>query len=321
MQKRKTGLQAALLSTVFLGLAPVFGKQAINLNITPLAVVGLRTFLATILLLAIMVIFRRKYLYIYPAGLLGCGIAGLLNGVGSIFYYAALGRVTASVGQLLFSLYPLIVAIVLILDSQPPSRFTIARIFLATVAVILLTYTSTGSIDIIGVAQMLLASVLYALHIPINQKVLYDIPAPTVTLYTLLAMSLVVFPAYLIFDRTLPGPGLWWPVIALTLVTFLSRLFLFLGVKHLGGMQTSLLGLLELLVAIGLSIVWLKESLTPIQWVGAGILFASIFLVYFDKFKENQKNIGRGSWLSWLTPPGIPNDLTFRQPQPESKNR
>ena len=72
---------------------------------------------------------------------------------------------------------------------------------------------------------MLMASALYALHLPINQRVLYDIPAPTVTLYTLLAMSIIVVPAYL-FSGALPqitslGHS-WWPILALTLVTFFS---------------------------------------------------------------------------------------------------
>ena len=308
MQKRNTGLQAALLSAVFLGLAPIFGKQAINLHISPLAVVGLRTVFAALLLLIIMAIFRRQYLYIYPAGLLGCGLAGLFNGAGSILYYSSLSRINASLGQLLYSLYPLFVAIIMFFDSQPPSRLTVFRIVLATVAVIFLTYNATGEVDMWGVIQMLLASMLYALHLPINQRVLYDIPAPTVTLYTLIAMSLVVFPAFLIFDRTLPVSGNWWPVLGLTIVTFLSRLLLFLGVKHLGGLQTALLGLLELLVTIVLSIVWLHESLSPLQWVGTIILFLSALLVYFDK-STTIRRPSRGGWLSWLTPPGLPPDI------------
>ena len=308
MRKRNTGLRAALLSAIFLGLAPVFGKQAIILRFSPLAVVGFRTLSAALLLLLIVAIFRRKYLYIYPAGLIGCGLAGLFNGLGSILYYSALGHINASIGQLLYSLYPLFVAIIMIFDSQPPSRFTIFRIFLATIAIIFLTYTSSGTVNIIGVIEMLLASILYALHLPINQRVLYDIPAPTVTLYTLIAMSLVVFPAFLLFDRSLPTNATWWPVLGLTLVTFLSRLLLFLGVKHLGGLQTALLGLLELLVTIGLSILWLQETLTKTQWVGAGILITSTLLVYFEK-PSGERKPHRGGWLSWLTPPGIPPDL------------
>lgn len=302
MQMRKAGMRAALLSAGFFGLTPIFGKLAVNLDISPLAIVGFRTLLAALLLFLITAILNRKYLYIYPAGLIGCGLAGLLNGVGSIFYYAALGRINASLGQLLYSLYPLFVAIILFFDSQPPSRLTVFRVLLATIAVIFLTSSSDGEIDIIGVLEMIIASILYAAHLPVNQRVLYDIPAPTVTIYTLLAMSVVVFPAFLLFDRTIPQAGTWWPILFLTLVTFLARLSLFFGIKHLGGMQTSLLGLLELLVTLGLSIVWLQEKLTGSQWIGAAILCMSTLLVYFEKFSVN-RNPGRGGWFGWLTPP------------------
>jgi len=308
MQKRRTGVRAALLAAGLLGFTPIFGKQAFNLHAAPLAIVGFRTLMAAVLLFIIMAIFGRKYLYIYPAGLMGCGLAGFLNGVGSIFYYAALGRINANIGQLLYSLYPLFVAILLILDSQPPSRLTILRITLATVAVVFLTYSAAGEVDYIGVIQMLIGSFLYAAHLPVNQRVLYDVPAPTVTVYTLFAMSLVVFPAFLIFNRTLPPTGAWWPIIGLTMVTFGSRLLLFLGVKHLGGMETALFGLLELLVTLGLSLVWLNESLSPSQWIGAAILILSTLLVYFEKPPQN-KPPHRGGWLSWLRSSNLPPDL------------
>ena len=130
---------------------------------------------------------------------------------------------------------------------------------------------------------MLIAAVLYALHLPINQRVLYDVPAPTVTVYTLLAMSMIVVPAYLLFDQSWPAITVpWFPVLALTAVTFLSRLMLFLGVKHIGGMQTALLGLGELLVAIVFSHLLLGESLTTLQWVGTGGLSISLLLVWFE---------------------------------------
>jgi drug/metabolite transporter (DMT)-like permease len=123
-------------------------------------------------------------------------------------------------------------------------------------------------------------------------------------------MSAVVVPAYLIFDRSLPPAGIsWMPVFGLTLVTFLSRLTLFLGVKHLGGMQTALLGLSELLVAIVASHLWLGEALQSLQWVGAAFLGLSIILIGFDKIGPEKRR--RSGWLKWLRPPEIPPDITW----------
>jgi drug/metabolite transporter (DMT)-like permease len=210
---------------------------------------------------------------------------------------------------LLYSLYPFFVAIWLILDHQPPSRLTFLRIALATIAVLLLTSIPERSADPIGVLMMLGAATLYSMHLPINQRVLYEVPAPTVTLYTLLAMSMVVVPAYLIFDRSWPQMSIpWLPVAGLTLVTIFSRVALFLGVKKIGGMQTALLGLAELLVAIIFSTISLGESLTLLQWIGAASLGTSLTLVMFES-PAAPAHSGKTGWLSWIRAPGLPKDI------------
>ena len=307
MEKRAgqfKGVEAAISSALFLGIIPIFGKQAISIGFSPLAVVAFRTILAAGLLLVIVAVFRRPFLFIYPAGLLGCALAGTLNGIGSLLYYFALERLSVSVGQLLYSLYPLFLVIWLVIDHQPPSGLTYFRMGFALLGVILLTLTSSVKMDWIGVILMLGASIMYAIHLPINQRVLYDIPAPTVTLYTLLAMSAVVVPVYLIFDRRLPSPGTpWTPILALALATFFSRLMLFLGVKSLGGLQTALLGLGELFVSITVSFIWLHESLNATQWIGAASLGISLLLISFEKIKPEKRRIN--GLLSWLRPPEI----------------
>jgi drug/metabolite transporter (DMT)-like permease len=309
---RSKGVNAALLSAFFLGLAPVCGKAAMGPGgFSPLAVVALRTSLAAILLVLIIAVINRSALYIYPAGLLGCVMAGTVNGIGSIFYYEGLSRLNASVAQMLYALYPFFVAFWLQLDRQPLSRLTILRILLAGFSAYLLTRVNTGAVDITGIVCMLIAGAMYALHLPINQRVLFDVPAPTVTVYTLLAMSAVVLPAYLLFDASwVSGNPPWTPILALTAVTFLSRLLLFLGVKHIGGMQTAILGLGELLIAILFSHLILKESLTSQQWTGALGLGISLLLVWFEK-PPPPTNHPHGV-LGWLQPPDVTSDYYKR---------
>ncbi|HNM37415.1 MAG TPA: DMT family transporter, partial [Anaerolineales bacterium] len=191
-KKNTAGILAAFSSALFLGMAPVFGKLAITEGFSPFAVVALRTGFAAGIMLLVMMLFYRQYLYIFPVGLIGCILAGAINGLGSLFYYLALERLDASLGQLLYSLYPFFVALWLILDHQPPSRLTIFRLALATIAVLLLTNVPDHPMDLTGVAMMIAAAVLYAMHLPINQRVLYEVPAPTVALYTLISMSAIV---------------------------------------------------------------------------------------------------------------------------------
>ena len=308
-KKQTAGIVAAFSSAMFLGLAPVFGKLAITQGFSPFAVVALRTGFAAGILLLVIAIFYPQYLYIFPVGLVGCMLAGTINGLGSLLYYLALGKLDASLGQLLYSLYPFFVALWLVLDHQPPSRLTFFRIGLATIAVLLLTSVPGRSINITGVIMMLGAAVLYAMHLPINQRVLYEVPAPTVALYTLLSMSAVVIPAYFIFDRAWPATNIpWLPVAGLTFVTVFSRIALFLGVKKIGGMQTALLGLAELLIAIFFSSIWLSEKLLPTQWLGALGLSISLILVMYDH-PTLPPHGGKTGWLSWIRAPGLPKDI------------
>jgi drug/metabolite transporter (DMT)-like permease len=209
-------------------------------------------------------------------------------------------------------MYPLFLAFWLILDHQSPSRITWIRIAMALPAVYLLTRSAGSKVDILGVVEMLIAAALYALHLPINQRVLYDMPAPTVTLYTLIAMSIVVVPAFLISGVKPVGVdvNIIAPLLGLTLVTFLSRLTLFTGIKHLGGMQTALLGLGETFVVVFFSYFWLDEQLTPQQWVGVGLLVASMLMMNFDKSPSWRNHTS--VWLGWLKPPGLSKDYPWQ---------
>jgi len=306
------GIQAAAASALFMGMAPIFGKLSILFGFSPLAVVAFRTGIAFILLLIIMLIFYRQFLYIFPVGLVGCLLAGFINGLGSILYYSALSRLNASVGQLLYSFYPLFVALWLLLDRQTISRLTFFRLGLSLPGVYLLLRSGSSPVDWTGALLMIGSAILYALHLLINQRVLYEAPAPTVALYTLLTMSLTVIAAYLIFHPTLPPQETpWWPLLSMALITFLSRVTLFQGVKHLGGMQTSLLGLGELLVTVLLAHFWLGESLSVLQWLGTALLMFSMLLVGFDKLPPDKRH--KPGWLAWLSPPKInPTELPWQ---------
>ncbi len=309
---RKIGIRAALYSAVFLGIAPVFGKQAILFGFSPLAVVTLRTGIAAIFLIVLVLLFKRQFFYIYPVGLIGCFLAGFTNGLGSILYYTALTRLDTSIGHLLYSFYPLFVALWLLLDRQKIQPLTILRLAISVPGVYLLVSTGNQKVDLFGAALMLGSAVLYALHLLINQRVLYEVPAPTVTLYTLLSMAFTVTMAFLLFDRQAPNASSpWWPIAGMAVVTFLSRMALFLGVKHLGGMQTSLLGLGELLVTMFLAQIWLGDKLSLTQWMGAGMLMICLLLVGLDRHKpETQSTSG---WLAWLNPSRIrPNELPWQ---------
>jgi len=312
MNQRTKGIVAALSSAIFLGLTPIFGKQSILFGFSPFAVVAIRTTLATALFLLFLLLFKRSFLYIYSLGLVGCLLAGFINGLGSILFYSGLSRIDAGIGQLLYSFYPLFVAFWLFIDRQSISKVTLLRLILSLPGIFLLLSNAEQKIDMVGAAMMFGAAFLYALHLLINQRVLFEVPAPTVTFYTLLGMSITVLIAFVIFKPSLPSAGTtWWPLIVLGIITFLARFTLFFGVKQLGGMQTSLLGLGELIITLIAAQFFLHESLSVNQWIGALLIALNLVLVAYDK-PPVEKRLGKG-FLTWLAPPKIsPTDFPFR---------
>ena len=301
--KRNQGIQAAFTSALFLGVIPIFAKQSLLLGFQPLAVVAFRTSLATILIMLFVSMLKKGSFYIYPIGLIGCLLAGLINGIGSILYYTALSRMNASIGHLLYSFYPIFIALLQFMDKQPLSKITVIRLFISLPGVYLLVGTATNQVDPIGSLLMLGSAFLYALHMIINQRILYEVPAPTVTLYTLFAMSGTVCLAFLIFSPHLPPSGTsYWPLIAMAIATVVSRLTLFMGVKNLGSLQTALLGFSEQFVTVILAITFLQEKLSLLQWIGASLIGLSLLLVAFDKESDTSNARRKSGLLSWLDP-------------------
>jgi drug/metabolite transporter (DMT)-like permease len=295
---QRNGIRAALLSALVLGTTPILGKQAYLAGMNAYSLTALRTLAAALVLWGIFLSSkrRRKFIFIYPAGLLISFAAGALNGFSSLLYYNGLTRIDAGIGQMLYALYPLFVVVVRRLDGQRISNWTKVRLIMALIAVTLLVQPGSGQIDAVGAGLMLGAGFIYALHLAVSQRVLYEMPPQTVTLYVLTAMTAVVWVAFLIH-----GPGAvtvagLLPMAALAAITVTSRLLMFLGVKQLGSVQTALLGVTEILVAVCLAIVTLGEQLVLRQWIGAFILIASLLLMLFE--------------------PGMGGDVFKRKPHP-----
>lgn len=302
-----SGVLAAVVSATLLGFTPVLGKLAIQHGVAPFAVVTLRTVLATLLMAITLLAINPRSFYIYPAGLLGCALAGILNGSGSLFYYQALSLINANIGQLIFLTYPIFVTIWMIVDHYQPSMISFFRLVFIISGIGFLILGFHTPLHLKGVFFMLIAAACYGLHLPINQRVLLEMPAPTVTFYTLLFMSLVVTPFAFIVNSPHSAYNAnpfslfsLIPVIALALVTFLSRLTLFLGVKRIGGLQTALLGVTELLVTLIFAKIWLSETLNGIQWVGVILIILSILMISIEK--PLQRRAAKSSWFHWLQP-------------------
>ena len=270
------------MTPVFLGVAPIFGKMALTAGADPFTVAALRTVVAVALLWLVYVIFFRRYIFIYPAGLLGCIVVGTVNGIGSLFYYGGLGLLDASLVQLLNGMYIVFAVLLARLSGQPVSRTTLSRVVLLTVALILITGFSSQPVNWLGVGLMLGSGLMFAGTLILSQYVLFEMPAPTVTLYVLTTMGVLVVMVW----GAVSGPETGFsfesaitPIIILGVTTALSRLAMFASVQTFGSLRTVFIAVAEIAIALTLAFVVLDERLTFLQWVGVAVLLTSLLLV------------------------------------------
>ena len=292
--KSRAGVLLPFLSPVFLGMAPLFGKLAYQSGSDPFTVAAVRTVIAAAILWVIYLVVMRRYIYIYPAGLLGCLVIGTVNGLGSLMYYTGLSMLDASLAQLLNGMYLVFVMGLARMAGQQMTYKTTGRVGLALVALLLLTGASAGHMNWLGVGLMLGNALMFAGTMLLSQRVLYEMPAPTVTLYVLSTMAVIVVMARIAYGFTTPAWAIsqdaLGAIVLLGASTALARLTMFVGVKQLGSLQTALIAMTEIGVSLMLAFVFLGDRLTAPQWIGVGFLLAGILIMRKD---ENPRGVAR----------------------------
>jgi len=275
---------STLTASFFLGWAPILGKLAYRCGVAPFTLAAFRTLVAALLIWLAFAFFWRREVVISWRGLVGCISLGIVNGLGSLLYYTSLSRLDASRAALLNALYPLWVVLFLFAAGQPLTRLTLVRLMLSMLGIYLLTRAGPGELDWLGVTLMIASAAIYGWYMVLGQWVLADVPSRTGALYILTTMACVVGLARVLQVQpvepvTITG---WSAILALGLTTALSRLAMFSALQRVGGVETSLGGLLELLVSLVLAFLLLGERLTLVQWVGGVLLVVGMVLMSRD---------------------------------------
>ena len=284
-KEQRRGVISTILASFLLGWAPILGKMAYSGGVTPYTLAAFRTIVAAALLWLFFLVFFRQEISISWRDILGCMGVGAVNGFGSLLYYSGLSRLDASLASLLNTLYPLWVVLFLFASGQPLTILTLARLGLSTLGIYLLTRVGSGEFDWLGVMLMIASAATYGWHLVLGQWVLADVPSRRATLYILTTMACVVGLARMLQGQAVEPitPNGWSAIVALGLTTALSRLAMFSALERLGGIETALAGLLELLVSLVLAFLLLDERLAPVQWFGGLLLVLSLTLMARDR--------------------------------------
>jgi drug/metabolite transporter (DMT)-like permease len=263
-----------------LSTASVVTKVGLAAAIHPVPLVALRLLVAALISWTVFPLVWPRVWRIDRRELIACSAVAVANGSGLLLYYFALRDMDASVAQVIYSLYPIITLLLLALKGERISRRSQGRLLLAILGVYLLVGPG-GQVDPIGVLMVLGTALFYALHLNLIQWTLADTPTPTVTLYTLSIMALMLS----VVGVFQPGgwqplPPLGWVVVLVTGVvsTAIGRLTLFAAVHRIGSGQTALFGPLNTVFTVSWAILFLGERLSLLQIAGGILILTSAVL-------------------------------------------
>ncbi len=286
LRQRLRGIQSGLVAAFLLGWAPILGKLAYRYNVTPMTLATLRILVSVVLLWIFYLLFWRRAILLPWLALVNCLIVGMVNGIGSLFYYNGLARLDASRAAILNALYPVWVVMFFAAAGQPITRLTLGRLAGAVVGALLVTrpWAIPDPLHALGMLLMIACSMLYAWHLVLGQWVLADVPARSGTLYIITGMAITVSGAYLVTRQqpeSIPPAG-FYAIVALGVTTALSRLAMFFSLERIGGVQTAIISLTELAVSLLLAHFLLGDRLTLLQWLGALLLMGGGVLARLD---------------------------------------
>lgn len=286
-----------LASAAAFGVMGVLGKLAYEEGAT----VG--TLLATRFVLAAAVF----WLLLVCAGRVGDLRAlsrrdlGFAVGLGAVVYgaqagcaFAALERLDASLFSLLLYTFPVLVTVAAVaLGRDPARRRTAFALLLASSGLVLvLAGAAAGALDPLGTVLALGAAVIYSAYILGSEGVASRLgPLVLSTLLCTGAATTLTFASLAAGDLA-PGrvsaPGYLW-LGGLAVVSTVGAIALFFaGLRRVGPTAASILSTLEPVVTVALAFVIFRESLSPMQLAGGGLVLSAVLAVRVTSDKRRE---------------------------------
>jgi drug/metabolite transporter (DMT)-like permease len=248
--------------------------------------VFLRFLLASIVMLFLLLI-RRNFGFEFAKNRV-VWFLGIANGVAYLFQYVGMNSTSASKSSLLVNLSAIWVAILswLILKERLGNRRALG-IILGVVGVFLITtnldFQMLGQGAIVGDLLVLLSGVVWAFFTVYNKRLVSgvrDIIQPTTWVIFITLLPLI---PCLLFSTSSPShlPADAWLAIAYTAIfCWVIPYYLWSeGLKYISAVNSTIILLAEVLVALAISSIFLNEMLTLISGIGAFLIISAIIFV------------------------------------------
>jgi drug/metabolite transporter (DMT)-like permease len=271
-----TGSLFLVLSASAYGTVPIFARLFYDAGGTPLAVLAFR-YAAGALLLAVALPLMGHRLRLRPAGIV---IGGLLAGI-SYGYLASVRYIPVSAAALILFTYPMLTVLAArLLGLERIGWQRGLGVIAAFVGLAMgLDVDPAVALDWRGVALAAAAALAYTALLLATQRAASAGGGVDLLFQVNLVSAAVFLPIVLLAGEAVPpaSPAAWIGLLGVA-TTFLIGIIAFIaGVSRIGAVRAAALSNLEPLVSISGAVLFLGESLGPVQVAGIALAAAGIF--------------------------------------------
>ena len=286
--KLKGYLLAALAAAAY-GTNPAFAVPLYEEGMNPNSVLLFR-YAFGIPLLALLMICRGISFKIEKSAIFPTILLGLLMAVSSLTLFESYNYMNSGIASTLLFVYPIMVAIIMMMffhEKNGPSLYLCLIIMFA--GLFLLVYTEEGiALSPMGCLLVMISALTYAIYIVfVNvSKKLKHIPTSKLLFYVLI-WGTVLFLANSACGTSLTLPSYshqWWNLLALAVIpTLLSLACTTIAIQIIGSTPTAILGSLEPVSAVLLSVFFLHQPISSQEILGGCLIVIATIIVINEK--------------------------------------
>ena len=285
------GYVAGIVTGVTYGLNPLFAKPLLSIGVSVDTMLACR-YLIAVFILGVWLVFRKESLKVNKAQMWRLCILGFLFAMSSMLLFFSYNYISAGLATTIVFLYPVIVALIMVLLKVYPTWQVWLSILMTFVGVVILSRPSGNmTLNITGLSLAAGSAIAYALYLIVvnRSRRLRTVTSLVLTFYALLIGSVVFLIHSAIsggeFMAGLDGWYCWMNLICLAVFpTLVSLLTLAMATRIIGPTRTSVLGVFEPVTAIAVGTIFFGESLTLNIIIGVIItLVAVTFMVMTGK--------------------------------------
>lgn len=276
------GYALGIISAVSYGLIPIFILPIKQTNFSLDTTLFYRFFISALLLLPVLW-YKKENLKITPKELYVVVLLGLSYALSSEFLFMGYDLLSPGITSTILFIYPVFVALIMFLVfKEKLNRLTVLSLILAFSGVLTLSLKNNSfEINFPGLIVVLLSAFFYALYILIVNQTKIKLSGFKLTFFSFLFTSL-----YFLVKAKFLGDSLLLPnvnmlinfVVFAFVTTLISSLALVFAIKYIGSTPTAILGALEPVVAVAVSVLMFNEVLTINLIIGITLIIIAVIV-------------------------------------------